>query len=83
MDRGEPVPADLLLHPAAFGAIVLLVLNDHIFKAAFPGPITGKLSDVAGLIIAPLVLVALVEVALWAARGDGQRNVPKEPPPDR
>jgi hypothetical protein len=40
-------------------AIALLVLNDHVFKARWPGWITGKLSDVAGLVFFPLLLHAL------------------------
>jgi hypothetical protein len=50
---------DALLHPVAIGALVLLLANDHVLKAAWPGWWTGKLSDVAGLIVAPLALVAL------------------------
>ena len=46
--------------------MALLLVNDHVLKAAFPGPITGKLSDAAGLVLAPLVVVALGEVALSA-----------------
>ena len=64
--RREPVPGDPLLHPLALGALVLLVLNDHVLKAAFPGLFTGKLSDIAGLVLAPLVLVSMVEVATAA-----------------
>jgi hypothetical protein len=41
-------------------AIVLLVLNDHVFKALWPGWITGKLSDVAGMVFFPLLLHAFV-----------------------
>ena len=43
-------------------AIALLLLNDQLLKASFPGPLTGKLSDVAGLAFAPLLLVGIVEV---------------------
>jgi hypothetical protein len=34
----------------------LLALNDHLLKGIFPGFITGKLSDFAGLVFFPLVL---------------------------
>lgn len=64
----RPVPGDLLLHPGSIGALVLLVLNDHILKAAYPGVVTGKLSDVAGLILAPVVVVSIIEV-VRSARG--------------
>ncbi len=38
-----------LIHPAVVGSIALLTLNDRVFKVRWPGPITGKLSDLAGL----------------------------------
>ncbi|MFF0771752.1 hypothetical protein ACFYUK_22895 [Nonomuraea wenchangensis] len=40
------------------GVIVLLV-NDHLLKQAWPGFVTGKLSDVAGLLVAPPLLALL------------------------
>jgi hypothetical protein len=52
-----------LAHPGAVLALVVLVLNDHVLKEAWPGWVTGKLSDVAGLVIAPLLLSALLAVA--------------------
>lgn len=58
---------NLLLHPLALIAIAVLVVNDHLLKAAFPGTWwTGKLSDFAGLVFFPLFLLALVE--LFGAR---------------
>lgn len=59
--RGRP----LLLHPVALAALVALILNDHWLKAAglMPGWFTGKLSDFAGLIVAPIVLIELAAVA--------------------
>jgi hypothetical protein len=60
------VPGDVLLHPLAVAALVTLVANDHVLKAAWPGAVTGKLSDVAGLALTPLVLVAGWEVGRWA-----------------
>ena len=50
-----------LLGPTALGAIVLLVLNDHVLKAHAPGVVTGKLSDIAGLIFFPLLLASAFE----------------------
>jgi hypothetical protein len=44
--------------PAAWWlALVLLVLNDHVLKGSglLPGWLTGKLSDFAGLIVAPIL----------------------------
>ena len=57
-------PADALLHPATLLALGLLVLNDHVLKAAYPGAITGKLSDLGGLAFFPILLVAAWELAL-------------------
>jgi hypothetical protein len=53
----------LLTHPLALGAIVLLVINDHVLKQTAPGIITGKLSDFAGLAFFPLLLAACAEHA--------------------
>lgn len=55
-------PGDFLLHPLAILAIVVLVANDWFGKARWPGDLTGKLSDVAGMVFFPLLLVALAEL---------------------
>lgn len=62
-----------LLHPIAIGAIAVLVLNDHVLKARFGGWWTGKLSDVAGLAVFPLLVVAGLE--LIAGMRVGRRAV--------
>lgn len=48
-------------HPAFVVALVVLALNDHVLKGSglLPPVLTGKLSDLAGMIVAP-VLVASV-----------------------
>ena len=51
-----------LAHPLAVGSLVLLALNDHVLKQAWPGWVTGKLSDLAGLVVAPLVLAVALAV---------------------
>ncbi|MCW3815366.1 hypothetical protein ONA91_12965 [Micromonospora sp. DR5-3] len=51
-------------HPVTVLALVVLVLNDHVLKAAQPGWLTGKLSDVAGLVLAPPLVAALVALAV-------------------
>ena len=62
-----------VLHPLALAALALLVLNDHQLKSAYPGWCTGKLSDVAGLAVFPLLVAAGGElIGLW--RG-GARTV--------
>jgi hypothetical protein len=68
----HPAPGAALLHPAALLAVAVLVANDHVLKprlGAEPalGLVTGKVSGVAGLVFFPLLLVALVELARWAA----------------
>ena len=51
-------------------ALGVLLLNDHMLKGSgvIPGALTGKLSDVAGLVVAPLLLVALVGVRRASTR---------------
>ncbi len=51
-----------LRHPLFLVALAALVLNDHVLKGAGVAPawLTGKLSDVAGLIVAPIVLATLL-----------------------
>jgi hypothetical protein len=59
MSQCHATPGDLLLHPGSICALVLLVANDHLFKGTdLPTVLTGKLSDVAGLVLLPLVLTA-------------------------
>ncbi|GGS87460.1 hypothetical protein GCM10010156_52440 [Planobispora rosea] len=55
-----------LAHPATVTATILLLINDHLLKGLWPGPITGKLSDLAGLMVAP-PLLALIRVPAPAA----------------
>lgn len=60
-------PGDGLLHPLVLIALALLILNDQLLKAVWPGVVTGKVSDVAGLVVAPLVLVGLWEIGQWVS----------------
>lgn len=57
--------------PAFWLALLVLVLNDHVLKGSgvVPAVITGKLSDFAGLIVAPLLLCAALSV-----QSDGGRR---------
>ena len=59
--RNLPVSASALLHPLTLLSLGLWALNDHVLKGWAPGALTGKLSDVAALVVAPTVLVGLVE----------------------
>ena len=51
----------VLGHPLWVVSLLLLVVNDHLLKGAdvLPGLVTGKLSDVAGLLVAPALLATL------------------------
>jgi hypothetical protein len=51
-------------HPLLVGATAVLLLNDHVLKHVWPGLVTGKLSDVAGLVVAPSVLGLLLGLFL-------------------
>ena len=53
-----------LCHPLWWCALVLFIANDHLFKRAdvLPSAVTGKLSDFAGLLVAPAVLAVLLGV---------------------
>lgn len=56
-------PAESFGHPLFLVALVTLALNDHLLKATGALPaLSGKLSDVAGLLVAPLVLAWLCRV---------------------
>ena len=48
--------AALLLHPAFLGALAVLLLNDYFLKETFHNWWTGKLSDVAGMLLLPLLV---------------------------
>lgn len=61
-------PGDLFLHPAPLTAAAVLFINDYLLKSAFPGVLTGKASDFAGLFVFPIVLVCIAELMLFASR---------------
>lgn len=52
------------VHPVPMTAVTLMVLNDVWLKYAWPGFVTGKLSDFAGLFFFPLFLCALICLVL-------------------
>jgi len=77
LDRDRPVRDPRFAIPRAFDhplwwcALALLLLNDHLLKGAgvLPGAITGKLSDLAGMLVAP----PLLAFALGANRRSARR----------
>lgn len=66
-----PRPGDVALTWWVPAAIALLLVNDHLLKAAWPGSVTGKISDLCGLAFFPVLLAGaweLVTRALVRAR---------------
>jgi hypothetical protein len=66
-----PVRVRAFRHPLWWGALGVLVLNDHVLKRALlvPAWLTGKASDVAGLLVAvPLVVACVAARSAWARR---------------
>ena len=61
-------PGDLLFHPVALAALVLVILNDRVLKVRYPSAFTGKLSDFVGLVYFPLFVVATLEALRWLLR---------------
>lgn len=49
----------ILLNQGFIAGLIILLTNDFILKSVFPGFITGKLSDIAGLFIFPIFLFSL------------------------
>jgi hypothetical protein len=83
IDRAEApaLPLGEAVHPVTLAAVVLLLVNDWVLKphlghAPAAGLITGKLSDLAGLVFAPVVLSAAVGLVLHAAARLGARVDP-------
>jgi hypothetical protein len=78
-DRAESpaLPVGEALHPLTLLLVVVLVVNDWLLKAQWRGSwLTGKLSDVAGLAFAPVVLTAAIGLVLHAAARLGVRVDP-------
>ena len=68
-------PTRALALPLWWAALTVLAVNDHLLKHAdlLPGWLTGKLSDLAGLIVAPVLVAVACRVrtrrGLLAAHG--------------
>ncbi len=56
-----PIPE--LTSPLPLAAVALLAMNDHLLKRAWPGVVTGKLSDLAGCFVLPLFISAVLALA--------------------
>ena len=55
-------PGDCIRHPMSVFMLWLWLLNDHVFKDLWGNALTGKLSDISGLVVFPLMLVATYEL---------------------
>lgn len=62
---------NLITNPVFLGCLTLLFLNDHLFKTAYHNGLTGKVSDMAGIVLFPMLLAYLFpklrENAVWVA----------------
>lgn len=58
-------PYRALYHPLWLVSLGLLVINDHFLKGSgiLPAVVTGKLSDFAGLVVAPALLAVLLRLS--------------------
>ena len=71
------LPLGEALHPITLAAVAVLAVNDWALKPRLgPGLVTGKLSDLAGLVFAPVVLSAAIGLALHLAARLGLRVDP-------
>ena len=70
------LPVGEALHPVALAAVIVLVVNDWVLKPWLHDWVTGKLSDVAGLAFAPVVLSASIGLGLRVAAALGARVDP-------
>lgn len=55
-------PTSALLSPRWLAAVAALAINDHVIKDVAPGVVSGKLSDLAGMIVAPALLACVLAV---------------------
>ena len=55
-------PGDCIRHPVCVFMLWLWLLNDHLFKVIWGNALTGKLSDISGLVVFPLMFVATYEM---------------------
>jgi len=52
---------DYLLSPVFLASLGLLLLNDFLLKPYYPSPVSGILSDLAGMVFFPIFFVAISE----------------------
>lgn len=65
--RAGGLPIGEAMHPVTLVALAVMVVNDWILKPRYgPSAVTGKLSDLGGLVAAPVVLTAAIGLLLRA-----------------
>lgn len=52
----------IVTSPLFVAALIVLIVNDHVLKAAYPGWVTGKASDLAGLVVFPLMILSALDL---------------------
>ena len=67
--RPSAVAIVVITHPLVVGSLATLAVNDRVGKVRWPGPLTGVASDLAGLVLLPVLLAVLVD----AMRGEAVR----------
>lgn len=67
--REAALRANFLLAPIFLASLGLLLLNDFVLKPFIPGPVSGILSDLAGIVFFPVLLVGLAELLAWLLPG--------------
>lgn len=51
---------DSLRDPVFLTAVAALLFNDLLLKTQWPGPVSGKLSDFAGIVVFPVAMIAFL-----------------------
>lgn len=62
--RRDALPVEALWRPLPVAALAVMALNDHVLRWRWPGPVTGKLSDLAAVLFVPALLTALAGIGL-------------------
>ncbi len=68
---------DFFINPIPGTAVLLMAINDHFLKYAYPSVITGKLSDFLGMFYFPLLMCAGVCLMqnFWRQTVSGKREI--------
>ncbi len=72
------IPGDLLLSRVGLASMLLLGLNDHYLKWQYHNALTGKLSDFAGLVVFPCLLISILEWIRFVFRRSGREFARQE-----